>query len=331
MRDLFNERLEIILYVTYKKSQAPIGGLIELRNGDAMTENIDQIRGFWVATTTPLSADGSVDHASLARHVLGLFAQGVDGAVIFGTTGEGTSFSAAERVATIEALLKAGVAPSRIGLGGGFPALTDTIAMTRSALGLGLTHVLMLPPYFYRDVTPDGIEDAFAAILDGVADDRLRTTLYNIPQVSGVGVPAAVAAKLRARYGKIVAGVKDSSADFKQFQAYRAAAPDLAVTVGNEADIARAIAEGGAGTICGMANIACGLVQEMLRGPGAEARMKAATAVVASHPFVPALKAILAAQTGDAGWLRVRAPLRPWSDGVALKAQLEAASRLAAA
>lgn len=296
-----------------------------------MTDNIDQIRGFWVATPTPLSAGGMVDHASLARHVLGLFAQGVDGAVLFGTTGEGTSFSATERIATVEALLKAGVAASRIGLGGGFPALTESIALTRAALGLGLTHVLMLPPYFYRDVTPDGIEDAFAAIIDGIADDRLRATLYNIPQVAGVGVPAAVAAKLRARYGKIVAGVKDSSADFKQFQAFRAAAPDLAVTVGNEADIARAIAEGGAGTICGMANVACGLVQEMLNGPGAEARMKAATSVVASHPFVPALKAILAAQTGDAGWLRVRAPLRPWSDGAALKAQLDAATRLAAA
>ncbi len=58
---------------------------------------------------------------------------------------------------TVEALLKAGVAPSRIGLGGGFPALTDTIALSRAVLGLGLTHVLMLPPYFYRDVTPDGI------------------------------------------------------------------------------------------------------------------------------------------------------------------------------
>lgn len=296
-----------------------------------MTDKSDQIRGFWIATPTPLAADGAVDHASLARHVFGLFAQGVDGVVIFGTTGEGTSFSAAERIATVEALLKAGVAPSRIGLGGGFPALTDTIALSRTVLGLGLTHVLMLPPYFYRDVTPDGIADAFTAVIDGIADDRLRATLYNIPQVAGVGVPASVAATLRARYGRIVAGVKDSSADFKQFQAFRAAAPDLAVTVGNEADIARAIAEGGAGTICGMANVACGLVQEMLNGSGAEARMKAATLVVASHPFVPALKAILAAQTGDAGWLRVRAPLRPWSDGAALKAQLDAAMRLAAA
>nr|WP_253075339.1 dihydrodipicolinate synthase family protein [Bradyrhizobium sp. 190] len=84
----------------------------------------DPIRGFWVATPTPLSADGSVDHVRLTHHVLQLFAKSVDGVVLFGTTGEGTSFSASERLATVEALLKAGIAESRIGLGSGFPAVT---------------------------------------------------------------------------------------------------------------------------------------------------------------------------------------------------------------
>jgi 4-hydroxy-tetrahydrodipicolinate synthase len=282
------------------------------------------IRGFWVAAPTPLTADGTVDHAKLAGHALGLFGKGVDGVVLFGTTGEGTSFNVAERVATVEALLRAGVAAPRIGLGGGFPAITDSIALTRSALSLGVNHVLILPPYFDRSVTPDGIEDAFAAIFDSVADDRLRATLYHIPQVSGVGVPASVAATLRKRYGMLVAGLKDSSADFRQFQAFRAAAPELAITVGNEVDIARAIAEGGVGTICGMGNVAPGLVQAMINGPGAESRMQAAIDVVASGPSFPStLKAILAAQTGDAGWLRVRPPLRPCSDGAAFKAKLD--------
>ena len=283
------------------------------------------IRGFWAATPTPLTADGTADHASLARHSLNLFKQGLDGVVLFGTTGEGTSFSVGERIATVEALLKAGVAASRIGLGGGFPAVTDSIALTRSALSLGLNHVLFLPPYFDRSVTPAGIEDAFAAIFDAVADDRLRATLYHIPQVSGVAVPASVAASLRKRYGAVVAGLKDSSGDFKNFQAFRAAAPDLAITVGNETDITRAIAGGGAGTICGMGNVVPGLVQAMINGSGSEARMQAAIDVVASGPSFPAtLKAILAAQSGDAGWLRVRAPLRPCSDGAAFKAKLDA-------
>jgi 4-hydroxy-tetrahydrodipicolinate synthase len=285
----------------------------------------DQVSGFWVATATPLTAAGAVDHASLAGHARNLFRQGVDGVVLFGTTGEGTSFGIAERIDTVAALLKSGIGAERIALGGGFPAITDAVALARSALGLGLTHVLMLPPYFDRGVTPEGLEDAFAAIIDGVADARLRVTLYNIPQVSGVAVPASVAASLRRRYGAPVAGVKDSSADFKQFRAYRAAAPELAITVGNETDIARAIAEGGAGTICGMANVAPGLVKAMIDDVAdAEARMRAAIDVIANTPsFTAALKAVLAAQTGDAGWLRVRPPLRPLGDGAALKARLD--------
>ena len=284
----------------------------------------DAIRGFWVASPTPLAADGSVDAAKLASHAKHLFGKGVDGVVLFGTTGEGTSFNAAERIATIEALLEAGIAAERIGIGGGFPAITDSIALTRAVLGLGLRHVLLLPPYFDRSVTPEGIEDAFAAIIDGVADDRLRASLYHIPQVSGVAIPPAVAASLRKRYGQVVAGLKDSSGDFKQFQAFRAAAPELAITVGNEADIARAIAAGGAGTICGMANVVPELVKGMLDGKDVEARMQAAVDVVLKTPsLIATLKAILAAQTGDAGWLRVRPPLRALSDGTALERKLD--------
>src|ERR1700736_4693328 len=246
--------------------------------GDVMT---GAIRGFWAATPTPLTVEGSVDHARLAGHAHGLFKRGLDGVVLFGTTGEGTTFNVTERVATVEALLKAGVPASRIGIGGGFPAITDSIALTRSMLSLGVNHVLILPPYFDRSVTPAGIEDAFSAIFDAVADERLRATLYHIPQVSGVGIPVAVAASLRKRYGALVAGLKDSSGDFKQFQAFRAAAPELAITVGNETDITRAIAAGGAGTICGMCNIVPGLVQAMIDGAdGAEARMQAAIDVV---------------------------------------------------
>lgn len=284
----------------------------------------EAIRGFWVASATPLTADGQVDNAKLARHALQLFGKGVDGVVLFGTTGEGTSFNVAERIATVEALLKAGVAAPRIGIGGGFPAITDAIALTRGVLALGINHVLYLPPYFDRSVTAEGIEDAFAAIIDGVADDRLRAYLYHIPQVSGVGIPPQVAARLRKRYGKIVAGLKDSSGDFRQFQTFRAAAPELAITVGNEADIARAVAAGGAGTICGMANVVPDLVKGMLRGADVEARMQAAIDVVIKTPsFLPTLKAILAAQTGDASWLRVRPPLRPLSDGTAFKLKLD--------
>jgi 4-hydroxy-tetrahydrodipicolinate synthase len=295
----------------------------------------DGIHGFWVAAATPLDAAGQVDTKLLADHAKALFAQGCDGIVPFGTTGEGTSFTAAERIAVVQALLAQGIAPEHMAIGVGFPAIADAVGLCRALLSLGLTHVLALPPYFYRDVTEDGLVEAYASLLDGVGDDRLRLTLYNIPQVSGVRVPAEVAARLRTRYGRVVAGVKDSSADFAQFRAYRAAAPELAITVGNEPDIGRALAEGGAGTICGMGNIAPELVQAMARPNPPVARIEAMQAAcrLVNGPFVALLKAMLAVRSGHAGWLNVRPPLRKatLADGTRLLAQLDALTRQCAA
>jgi 4-hydroxy-tetrahydrodipicolinate synthase len=181
-------------------------------------------------------------------------------------------------------------------------------------------------------VTEDGLFDAYASLVDQVGNDRLRLTVYNIPQVSGVRVPPGVAARLGACYGQMIAGVKDSSADFAQFRAFRAAAPELAVTVGAEPDIGRALAEGGAGTICGMGNIAPDLVRAMFRPNPPVASMQAACGLV-SGPFIALLKSMLAARSGQASWLNVRPPLRPatMADGIQRLAQLDSLTRQCAA
>lgn len=290
------------------------------------------ITGLWVALATPLDATGAVDHGALVRHVRFLMERACDGVVPFGTTGEGTSFSASERLAAVEALLAAGIPAERIGLGTGMPAIPDAVALTKAALSLGLAHALVLPPYFYRDATETGLVDAFASYLDGVGDDRLRATLYHIPQTSGVALPPAAVATLRARYGGLVAGVKDSSGDFAQFRAFRSAAPEVAVCVGNEADIGRALAEGGVGTICGMANLVPELVRAMFADPAAAEPMRAAIGLIRG-PFVPVLKSAIAAMTGEPAFGRVRAPLvaADAGTGARIAAEIAGLSRAAAA
>jgi 4-hydroxy-tetrahydrodipicolinate synthase len=273
----------------------------------------DAIKGLWVALATPLGPDGMVDTAGMVRHAQSLLADGCDGIVLFGTTGEGTSFSAAERLAATEAMLKSGIAAERLALGTGCPAITDTIALTRAMRGIGLTHALMLPPYFYRDATDEGVGDAFSAVIEKLADPDLRVTLYHIPQTSGVAIAPAVAARLRGSFGAVVAGLKDSSGDFAQFGAFRAGVPELPVLVGNEADIGRALAEGGVGTICGMANLVPALVRAMFTEADAGGPMNAALALM-KGPFLPVLKSALAARTGQAGWRRVRPPLTAASE-----------------
>ena len=138
-------------------------------------------------------------------------------------------------------------------------------------------------PYYFAGVSPEGIEHAFAAVLDGVADARLSACLYHIPQVSGVPVPAPVLGRLRARYGATVSGVKDSSGDFDAFLAFRAAAPDVASLVGAEVLVTRALAAGGEGTICGMANLVPALVRRLFDDPGAQTQIEQACAPVDSN------------------------------------------------
>ncbi|MBN8890921.1 MAG: hypothetical protein BGP12_06000 [Rhodospirillales bacterium 70-18] len=269
----------------------------------------DMITGLWAAMATPLDATGAVDHAALVRHGKWLLEQGCDGLVPFGTTGEGPSFSGAERLAAAEALLKGGIEAGRIALGTGCPAVPDTVALTRGAMALGMTHALVLPPYFFRDASEQGLEDAFAAIIDGVGSDRFRLTAYHIPQVSGVGVPAAALGRLRARYGKVMAGVKDSTGDFDSFLAFRREAPEIGSMVGAEVLIHRAQHAGGVGTICGMVNLVPALVRDMFVRDTAVEAMQAACDLI-EQPFIGVMKAALATMTGDAAWRAVRTPLR---------------------
>lgn len=274
-------------------------------------------RGVWCATLTPLDARGNVDGPRFAGHGARLLADGIDGIVPFGTTGEGQSFSVAERMAGLEALVAAEIPATKIIAATGGAAMPDTIALTRHALAIGCAGVLVLPPFFYKGVTDDGVHASYAALIDGVADARLRLYLYHIPQVSAVPIAATVIERLRAAYPGVVVGLKDSGGDLAHTLAMRTAFADLAVFVGHEPHLPSLLAAGGAGTICGTANLFPGLMRRLYDTAGT-ADEPAALSTLArfldiayEHPLVPAFKALLAEQRGDDAWCPVRPPLVP--------------------
>ena len=275
------------------------------------------IRGLWCATLTPLRHDGAIDHARMASHIRALFAQGVDGVAPFGTTGEGPSFSVAERRAGLDALLAAGIPASRLVAATGCAAFADTVALTRHAVQAGCARCLVLPPFFFKDLSDDAVYRYFAALIVAVADARLSIYLYHIPQFSGVPIPPDVVAKLAADFPRVIAGVKDSGGDFTHTTALLAHAPQLAILVGHEPDLPRLMRAGGAGTICGIANTFPRIVQALLQ-PGVtradEDRVAAFVDVIFQFPFLPAFKAILAAQMNDAAWRALRPPLVPLTE-----------------
>ncbi|MEP6996016.1 MAG: dihydrodipicolinate synthase family protein [Betaproteobacteria bacterium] len=278
-----------------------------------------RLQGLWCATLSPLDALGALDAARLASHAQRLFAAGIDGIAPFGTTGEGQSFSVAERRAGLEALLAAGVAPQRILAATGCAALPDAIELTRHAVSAGCAGALVLPPFFFKDVSDEGIYAAYAKLIDDVADDRLRLYLYHIPQVSGVGVSVPMLSRLAAAYPVIVAGVKDSSGNFDNSRALVAALPRLSIFVGHEPHLPALRKLGGAGTICGIANLYPGLLRQLYDrslepNSGDELTLiERFLAAIAPFPIFGALKSLQAELTGDASWRALRAPLLPLS------------------
>jgi 4-hydroxy-tetrahydrodipicolinate synthase len=275
------------------------------------------VRGLWCATLTPLTSAGELDHARMTTHAHALLAAGVDGVAPFGTTGEGPSFSVDERRSGLDALLRAGVAPSQIVVGTGCASATDTLALTRHALQSGVMRCLILPPFFYKNVADDAVYAFYAGLIDRVADPRLRVYVYHIPQFSGVGVWPDVVRRLADAYPGVVAGVKDSAADWSNTARLIERVPHLDLLVGHEPDLPKLMRSGGAGTICGIANVYPDLVRALLAPEvpsAAEARMTQFLDVLSRFPFLPAFKAIKAAQTGDAGWNVLRTPWLPLPD-----------------
>ena len=270
-------------------------------------------QGVFAAVATPLDAANRVDLPLLAEHSIALLRSGLNGIALFGTTGEGPSFTVAERSWTLEALLARGVESSQMIVATGAAALGDTVQLTRHACAQGCRRVLLLPPFFFKGVSSAGIVDAIGSVIDAVGDPQLRVILYHIPQVAGVGFSDEAIASLRQRYGAVIEGIKDSSGSLEHSLGLIAKHPGLKVYVGAEDTIRQTRAAGGAGSICGLANIAPHQVRACYEGSGGESSEVIAELLRAAGgmDFVPLLKAWLAARYRNDGWRRVRAPLVP--------------------
>ncbi len=273
------------------------------------------IRGVWCATLTPLAASGAPDHRRLADHVRRLFAAGVDGVAPFGTTGEGQSFSVAERRDGIAALIAAGIPPDRIVAATGCAALPDTIELTRAAVKSGCAGALVLPPFFFKDVTENGLHAYYAQLIEAVAEPELALYLYHIPQLTAVAIPHDVIARLNLDFPGVVKGIKDSGGELGHTRRLLARFPELAVFVGHEPHLPAALAAGGAGTICGVANLYPRLVRRLHDGARTGdfaadlARVEGFVETLANVPLFAAFKALLATLYADPQWAAVRAPL----------------------
>lgn len=275
------------------------------------------LHGLWPALLIPVTADGAVDTGRAVAHARRMLHAGCDGVTLFGTTGEGPAFTTTERKALLVSMLAGGVRTDQIIVTTSACALPDAIELGRHAASLGCHRQMFMPPFYFRSPRDAGIIESVSQVVRGIDDPQLKLMLYHIPGLSSVSFSHAAVATLAARHPSTVIGVKDSSGDLEHGLALARAFPSLSILVGAEQYVAATMLAGGSGSINGLANIAPRLMRRIIDAPqqvsATDIRLVddllALLSCQPAMPFVCVYKNMLAEQTGDDGWLHVRAPL----------------------
>src|SRR5271167_300119 len=271
--------------------------------------------GVLVPVLTPFTASGEPDAGRFTAFCRWLLDQGAGGLAIFGTTSEANSMSPAERMALLDHLVEAGIPAEKLMPGTGACAMTDAAALVRHAVGHGCGGVLMLPPFYYKPVSDDGIFAFISGVIDKVGSSALRVYLYHIPPMAVVGYSLDLVGRFIKAYPQTVVGLKDSSGDWNNTAALLDRFPGFAVFPGSEVFLLDALRKGGAGCITASGNVnvpGIRKVYENWRGPQAEdlqAEITTLRKALQAYPMVPALKRIVAHFHNDPDWAAVRPPL----------------------
>lgn len=281
-----------------------------------MTASTPRIQGVLSPVLTPFNADYTPDAGRFIRHCRWLLAQEV-GLAIFGTNSEANSMSVAEKRKLFDALLEAGVPPQRMMPGTGCCAIADSIELTKRAVQAGVAGVLMLPPFYYKGVSDEGLYRNFATIIDAVGDARLRVYLYHIPPVSSTPISRGLVARLLKAYPGIVAGMKDSSGDWNNTKAMieEFGPQGFDVFAGSENFLLADLRAGGPGCITATANVNPTAIVQLCKtwrqadADDQQEKLDATRAAFAQFPLIAAMKAAIAWKTGRGDWAHVRPPL----------------------
>ena len=251
-----------------------------------------RIRGVLAPVVTPFRADLSPDRERFIAHCKWLLARDC-GLAVFGTNSEANSLSFDERAMLLDELVAAGVDPARMMPGTGCCSMTETVNLTIQAVKHGCAGVLMLPPFYYKNVSEEGLFRYFSEVVQRVGDGRLRIYLYHIPSVAVVGITPKLVERLLQAYPTAIAGMKDSSGDWNNTKTFldafavrnrhghsatgqadsnAGAARTFDIFVGSESFLLAHLRHGGVGTISATANINPAAIHSLFADSGNEAR-----------------------------------------------------------
>ena len=235
--------------------------------------------------------------------------------------------AAKERSTLLDVLVAAGIDPSRMTPGTGCCSVTETVELTAHAVKHGCAGVLMLPPFYYKNVSEEGLYRFFSEVVQRVGDTRLKIYLYHIPSVAIVGITPKLVERLLKAYPTAIAGMKDSSGDWNNTKTFldafavRAgrAVSGFDVFVGSESFLLANMRNGGVGTISATANVNPAAIHKLYRqwntagdADQQQSKLNVVREVFSSRKFpsmIAALKQAIAIYRNDPEWIRMRPPL----------------------
>ena len=279
-----------------------------------MSENSLKFSGILSPVLTPFTKDLKPDSRRLVKLCRWLSSQNV-ALVLFGTTSEANSLSLEEKISLLNDLIDAEINPSLLMPGTGCCSLTETVQLTSHAVELGCKGTLILPPFFYKDISDDGLLRSYAETIERVGNSALKIYLYHIPPVSGVSISLDLIERLIIRYPNVIAGVKDSSGNWDNTQSILERQwDDFRVFAGSERFLLQTMRAGGTGCISATANINPNAIYNLYkewksdRADNLQEQLNQVRTVLESYPMIPALKSVVSYYSNHPDWTIVRPP-----------------------
>lgn len=286
---------------------------VTMPNAETMPSTITRLRGVIAAIATPIDEHLEPNTDALVFHARWLLANGCDGLNVLGTTGGFASFSVAQRIRVMEAVATSGLPRTAMMVGTGGAAFADTVVLTTRALELGFAGALVIPPFYYKNVTEDGVFAHVANLIERVASSELRLYLYHFPAMSGVAFTPQLVGRLIGAYPQTIVGLKDSSNDAGYVADLHREFPEFDVFPSSESVLTTARREGYAGCISASVNVTAPLAGRVWNAiadaESEQAELARIRDAIGSVPLVPAVHHLVGRLHGDSRWARLMPPL----------------------
>jgi 4-hydroxy-tetrahydrodipicolinate synthase len=290
-----------------------------------------RIFGLSAALVTPFGEDGNVDTARLVLHATKVLTEGCDSFTLFGTTGEGYGLSMKERETVLAAVKGSGIdMRDKVYAGVSAVSVDDAVSQAKLALDAGVRGLLFAPPFYLKGVEDEGLYAWFSRAIERIGPSARGIILYHIPGQTSVPISVGLVSRLKKAFPGTIIGVKDSSGRWEDAQAFLAAHGELAILIGDERMLARGVRAGAQGSICGLANMAPGLLRPVIHEGKDNDKVVKLVDMICRRPVLPTVKALTSHVRKDAGYARMRPPVTDLDPALARQAAAEFDAILAA-